>query len=62
MSGTSSNVGARRRPASASRAGGASDRRPIGAKVPLLNSFGEDAAGHVYVTSQSGAVYRIVSR
>lgn len=42
--------------------GGASDRRPIGAKVPLLNSFGEDAAGHVYVTSQSGAVYRIVSR
>jgi glucose/arabinose dehydrogenase len=27
--------------------------------VPLISSFGEDAAGHVYVSSQSGAVYRL---
>jgi glucose/arabinose dehydrogenase len=44
------------------RPGRARDRRPIGAKVPGLSSFGEDAAGRVYVTSQAGPVYRIVSR
>jgi glucose/arabinose dehydrogenase len=31
-------------------------------KVSNLSSFGEDAAGHVYATSLSGPVYRLVQR
>ena len=32
------------------------------ARQPQLSSFGEDAAGHVYVASLSGAVYRLAAR
>ncbi len=32
-----------------------------GLRVELLSSFGEDRAGHIYVTSLSGPVYRIVA-
>ena len=37
----------------------ARDDKPLGLKVPALSSFGEDSAGHVYVTSLSGPVYRL---
>jgi glucose/arabinose dehydrogenase len=44
--------------------GKASDDRAIaGLKtIPGLDSFGEDAAGRVYVVSQQGAVYRFAAR
>jgi glucose/arabinose dehydrogenase len=38
----------------------ATDDRPLGPLVPTLSSFGEDASGHVYVTSLEGPVYRLV--
>jgi hypothetical protein len=37
----------------------ASGDRAEGLSVPQLSSFGEDACGHVYVTSLSGPVYRL---
>jgi glucose/arabinose dehydrogenase len=37
----------------------ASDDRALGAQVPSLSSFGEDAEGHIYATSLEGAVYRL---
>jgi glucose/arabinose dehydrogenase len=37
----------------------AADDRPLGPQVPALSSFGEDADGHVYVTSLEGPVYRL---
>jgi glucose/arabinose dehydrogenase len=37
----------------------ARDDRAIGLQVPSLSSFGEDAAGRIYVTSLEGAVYRL---
>ena len=33
--------------------------RALGLEVPLLSSFGEDAAGHVYAVSLDGPVYRL---
>lgn len=45
------------------RAGGARNDRPLALpQVQSLSSFGEDAAGRVYVTSLAGPVYRIASR
>ncbi len=41
--------------------GGASDLRATGLEVSSTSSFGEDAAGHIYVASLSGPVYRIAS-
>ncbi len=38
----------------------ATDDRAVGQSVPVLTSFGEDAAGCVYAASLSGAVYRLV--
>ena len=38
---------------------GARDDRALGPRVPGLTSFGEDAAGRIYATSQEGAVYRL---
>jgi glucose/arabinose dehydrogenase len=43
-------------------AGRARDVRSTGLKVPQLTSFGEDAGGRVYATSQSGPVYRLAPR
>jgi len=37
----------------------AADDRPLGLQVPQLSSFGEDAAGRIYVTSLDGPVYRL---
>jgi glucose/arabinose dehydrogenase len=39
----------------------ATDDRPLGLQVPSLSSFGEDAAGHVYVASLEGAIYELVA-
>jgi glucose/arabinose dehydrogenase len=39
--------------------GRATGNRATGLKVSALSSFGEDAAGHVYLTSLGGSVYRI---
>ena len=39
--------------------GQAVDRRSLGLGIPLLSSFGVDSAGHVYVTSLAGPVYRL---
>ncbi len=38
----------------------ATDDRSEGLSVPVTTSFGQDAAGRVYVTSGNGPVYRIV--
>jgi glucose/arabinose dehydrogenase len=45
-------------------AGRAADDRPIAGvrTISGLDSFGEDAAGRVYVVSQEGAVYRFAAR
>ena len=43
------------------RAGGASEKRSLGLHVDELSSFGEDAAGRIYLTSLGGPVYRLVS-
>jgi glucose/arabinose dehydrogenase len=43
-------------------AGRATGDASLGLTVPSLSSFGEDARGHVYLTSLSGPVYRLVSR
>ena len=40
----------------------ARDVRREHVKVPLLSSFGEDAAGRIYVTSLEGPVYRLTRR
>jgi glucose/arabinose dehydrogenase len=40
-------------------AGRARDDKPLGLEVPALTSFGEDNAGHIYITSQEGPVYRL---
>jgi glucose/arabinose dehydrogenase len=40
-------------------AGRARDDRPLGPRVPSPSSFGEDDAGHVFVTSLDGPVYRL---
>ena len=40
----------------------ATDDRALGLQVPQLSSFGEDAAGRLYVTSLEGAVYRLVAQ
>ncbi len=37
----------------------AADDTDLGVQVPALSSFGEDAAGHIYVTSTDGPVYRL---
>jgi glucose/arabinose dehydrogenase len=37
----------------------ARDDRPLGINVPSLSSFGEDNAGHIYVVSLEGPVYRL---
>lgn len=39
--------------------GGGSGDADTGLSVPSLSSFGEDAAGHLYVTSLAGPVYRL---
>ena len=39
--------------------GGARDDGPIGISEPRISSFGEDAAGHVYVVSLAGRVSRL---
>jgi glucose/arabinose dehydrogenase len=39
----------------------ARDDRPLGPHVDALSSFGEDSAGHVYVTSLEGPVYRLAA-
>jgi glucose/arabinose dehydrogenase len=39
--------------------GGARDDAPIGISEPRISSFGEDAAGHVYVVSLAGRVARL---
>ena len=38
---------------------GARDDRPLGISEPRISSFGEDAAGHVYVVSLTGRVSRL---
>jgi glucose/arabinose dehydrogenase len=38
----------------------ARDDRPLGVHVPSLSSFGEDAAGDIYVASLDGPVYQLV--
>jgi hypothetical protein len=38
---------------------GARDDKPLGISEPRISSFGEDAAGHVYVVSLSGRVSRL---
>jgi glucose/arabinose dehydrogenase len=43
-------------------AGSATGDASLGLTVPSLSSFGEDARGHVYLTSLNGPVYRLVSR
>jgi glucose/arabinose dehydrogenase len=40
---------------------GAGRDHPIGLRVPLLTSFGEDRAGHIYVLSGKGPVYGLVA-
>jgi hypothetical protein len=35
------------------------EQRVVGSGVPLLSSFGVDSAGRVYVTSLTGALYRV---
>ena len=40
----------------------ASGERKLGLAVASPTSFGEDDAGHLYVASQSGPVYRLVAR
>jgi glucose/arabinose dehydrogenase len=42
--------------------GAARDVSSTGLKVPQLTSFGEDARGRVYATSQAGPVYRLAPR
>jgi glucose/arabinose dehydrogenase len=42
--------------------GRATDDRAVGVNVSQLSSFGEDAAGRVYLASLDGPVYRLVSR
>jgi glucose/arabinose dehydrogenase len=37
----------------------AKDEKPLGIEVPSPSSFAEDSAGHIYVTSLSGPVYRL---
>jgi glucose/arabinose dehydrogenase len=39
----------------------ATDDRALGLQVPLLSSFGEDVAGHLYAVSLDGPVYRLVA-
>lgn len=41
---------------------GASGERPLGLSVSAPTSFGEDGRGRIYVSSQEGPVYRLVSR
>ena len=41
--------------------GKATDDRSLGLRVASLTSFGEDARGRVYATSQEGPVYRLVA-
>jgi hypothetical protein len=43
-------------------AGAAREVRSTGLKVSQLTSFGEDARGRVYATSQAGPVYRLAPR
>ena len=40
----------------------AKDNRATGLRVSALSSFGQDASGHVYVTSLGGGVYRIAPK
>jgi glucose/arabinose dehydrogenase len=40
----------------------ANDDRRLGLRVPSLTSFGEDARGGIYLCSQEGDLYRIISR
>jgi glucose/arabinose dehydrogenase len=42
--------------------GRASSVGPLGLHVPSISSFGEDAAGHIYVASTGGNVFRIRAR
>jgi glucose/arabinose dehydrogenase len=42
--------------------GHATGNRSTGLSVPQISSFGQDAAGHIYVVSLSGPVYRIASK
>jgi glucose/arabinose dehydrogenase len=41
---------------------GASGLHATGLQVPATSSFGEDSAGHVYISSLAGAVYRLQQR
>ena len=40
----------------------AKDNRATALRVSALSSFGQDASGHVYVTSLGGGVYRIAPK
>jgi glucose/arabinose dehydrogenase len=42
--------------------GRATGLRETGLQVPALSSFGQDADGHIYLASLSGAVYRLAQR
>ena len=42
--------------------GRASDDRKLGVAIETPTSFGEDDAGHLYVASQNGPVYRLVPK
>jgi len=42
--------------------GRATGLRETGLEVPAMSSFGQDASGHIYVTSLKGPVYRLVQR
>lgn len=44
------------------RPGRARGDRPLGVRVPLLVSFGEDGRGRVYATSLQGGVFRLAPR
>jgi glucose/arabinose dehydrogenase len=39
--------------------GGASGDAPVGLSADSVNSFGQDACGHIYVTSLDGSVFRL---
>jgi len=42
--------------------GRATGLRETGLEVPAMSSFGQDASGHIYVTSLKGPVYRLLQR
>ena len=44
------------------RRGRARGDKRLGVRAPRLLSFGEDASGHIYTTSDDGSVSRLVLR